>query len=246
MYPGFFSQIVAEKIGYYVYLYIDPRDNTIFYVGKGKGNRVFAHLYDVTESRKVQRIAAIRATGLEPKIEILVHGLQDEQTALRIEASIIDLIGLSQLTNRVRGYDSTILGRMELKELVSHYDRNPIQVEHRVILIRINQLYRYGMSEIALYEATRGVWKIGSRRQNAEFAFAVFRGIVREVYKITSWHPAGTTSYATRPQEHLTDKERWEFVGERANEEIRNRYIDKSVEAYLAPNSQNPIRYVNC
>ena len=30
-----FSPKIMEKLGYYVYLYIDPRDSTIFFVGKG-------------------------------------------------------------------------------------------------------------------------------------------------------------------------------------------------------------------
>jgi len=246
MQPTGFSQNVKEKLGYYVYLYLDPRDNSIFYIGKGTGDRAFAHLYDLSESAKVQRIAAIRAAGRQPEIEILVHGLQDEETALRIEASIIDLIGIGQLTNQVRGYESAALGRRSVALLVAQYDRTPAQIAHRVLLIRINQLYRYGMGEYALYEATRGVWKAGGRRGQAEYAFAVFRGIVREVYRISEWHPAGTTPYTTRPREDVAVPGRWEFEGAPASDEIRARYIDKSVEQYLAPNSQNPIRYVNC
>ena len=38
-----FSKELHPKIGHYVYLLIDPRDNSIFYVGKGQGDRVFAH-----------------------------------------------------------------------------------------------------------------------------------------------------------------------------------------------------------
>ncbi|CDF99459.1 Putative uncharacterized protein [Avibacterium paragallinarum JF4211] len=38
-----FSTGVIEKIGYYIYCLVDPRNQNIFYVGKGKGNRVFQH-----------------------------------------------------------------------------------------------------------------------------------------------------------------------------------------------------------
>ena len=29
---------MAEKLGYYVYLYVDPRDGKVFYIGKGWPN----------------------------------------------------------------------------------------------------------------------------------------------------------------------------------------------------------------
>ena len=35
---------VADRLGYYVYLYIDPRSDRPFYVGKGQGRRILAHL----------------------------------------------------------------------------------------------------------------------------------------------------------------------------------------------------------
>ena len=82
-----FSPNAIHHLGYYVYLYINPLDNTIFYVGKGRGNRAFAHLNDSSESQKATIIREIRERGEEPRVEILVHGLEDEVTALRIEAA---------------------------------------------------------------------------------------------------------------------------------------------------------------
>ncbi|MEN9412496.1 MAG: hypothetical protein RIQ92_933 [Actinomycetota bacterium] len=34
-----FTPIVEEKLHWYVYALIDPRDSRLFYIGKGKGNR---------------------------------------------------------------------------------------------------------------------------------------------------------------------------------------------------------------
>ena len=34
---------VAEQLKWYVYRLIDPRNGETFYVGKGRGNRIFAH-----------------------------------------------------------------------------------------------------------------------------------------------------------------------------------------------------------
>lgn len=39
-----FSNEVIEKLKYYVYRLVDPRNGHTFYVGKGKGNRLFAHV----------------------------------------------------------------------------------------------------------------------------------------------------------------------------------------------------------
>jgi hypothetical protein len=38
-----FSQAVIENLGYYVYYLKDPRDDKVFYLGKGVGNRLFNH-----------------------------------------------------------------------------------------------------------------------------------------------------------------------------------------------------------
>lgn len=245
MNPHSFSPFLAEKLGYYVYLYINPLDGQIFYVGKGKGGRCLAHLVDTSESQKVQTIHAIQAAGLQPQIEILVHGLTDEETALKIEAAVIDLIGKDALTNQVRGYESGIFGRMPLGELSAIYNQEAVRVDEPVLLIRVNQNYRYGMNEIQLYDFTRGVWKVGERRNKAQYAFCVFAGIVREVYKIDRWLPAGSTA-STRPPEEINRPGRWEFVGQVAEDAIRQKYLLKSVDAYFVRGSQNPITYVNC
>ena len=39
-----FPKNVIENLKNYVYIYSDPITEKIFYVGKGKGNRVFDHL----------------------------------------------------------------------------------------------------------------------------------------------------------------------------------------------------------
>lgn len=38
-----FSQKTKEELKYYVYALIDPRNNKIFYVGKGNSNRFFSY-----------------------------------------------------------------------------------------------------------------------------------------------------------------------------------------------------------
>jgi hypothetical protein len=243
--PSSIAPEVALHLGYYVYLYTDPRSGKPFYVGKGRGQRALSHLSAEGESRKVNLLRELKEQGLVPQIDILAHALPDEETALRIEASVIDLLGLDGLSNEVRGWRSIQLGRMSLKELVMYYAATPVDIDDPVLLIRINRLYRHGMLSLDLYEATRGVWKVGELRNEAKFAFALFEGVVREVYEIHSWHPAGTNHYVSRPKEDVAIPGRWEFVGKIASDEIRNKYVDHSVKKYLPAKAQNPIGYVN-
>jgi hypothetical protein len=241
------SQNMIERLNYYVYLYIDPRDDKIFYVGEGTGNRALSHLYDQTESKKVEKIREIIETGDKPRIEILRYGLS-QRMALNVEAAVIDVIGIDNLTNEKRGTD-TEHGRMGLELIEAIIDPIEDDIKEHVILIRVNQLYRYGMSDQELYDATRGIWDMADRKYNADYAFSVFMGIVMDVYKIKSWHRAGTTPYPTRPNMTRNNiaPERlgfWEFIREPVSDEIRNKYRMKSVKKYLS--SRNAFLYVNC
>ena len=105
-----FSDDVSEQLGSYVYLLIDPRDGDdgIFYVGKGKGDRVFHHVQgalanEETASDKLDRIREIQAAGCEVRHELLRFGLTD-RTPIEVEAAAIEFLGLDKLTNIVEGH----------------------------------------------------------------------------------------------------------------------------------------------
>lgn len=233
------TEDIARILKSYVYLYTDPRNGEVFYIGKGVGNRLFSHLDDKSDTEKVARIADIQRSGTQPQIDILRYGLTDSEASL-VEAAAIDLIGLSKLTNRISGHHEHSYGRISANELIMMLSAKPVQVRHKAILITINKLYRSNMTPLELLEATRGVWVISSRRYKAEYAMAVYQGIVREVYYIKKWHPAGTLDYQTRPLSDVQKEERWEFDGEVAYD-IRDEYVGY----FVGKGGQNPIRYVN-
>lgn len=226
-----FSNAVCERIGFYVYILKDPRNDTIFYVGKGKGNRIFQHvqcaLERETENDKYNLIREILKAGKEVEHFILRHGLE-EKLAFEIESTIIDLLGLENLTNSVKGHDTWERGLKTVDEVFQHYDAKAVTFDEPCIIININRLYTRGVSAQKLYDSTRASWIVGTKRDRAKYAIASYRGLVREVYEIEKWQPNG---------------DRWEFVGKVAEDKIRDKYLNQSLENYIKKGGQNPIRY---
>lgn len=136
-----FSQATIESIKSYVYALADSED-TIFYVGKGQGNRVFNHVEDVrrllaadptvplesiedddseTEgmSLKQQRIAEMLRAGSEPAMYIIREGLTDEQAFL-IEAVLISVLDWQLeggLTGQIAGHGAARFGLKTVQEV---------------------------------------------------------------------------------------------------------------------------------
>jgi hypothetical protein len=229
-----FSQSVCEKIGYYVYVLKDPRDSKIFYIGKGVGNRVFRHVFGVldnsNETDKLNLIREIINDDLEVQHYILRHSLTSEQ-ALEIESACIDLLGLQNLTNSVKGHNSWERGLKTVNEVIQYYDAKIVTISEPAIIITINKYYKRFMSEEDLYNITRISWRLANRRiKTIKYGIASYRGIVREVYEIEGWFKT-------------EDGKRWCFTGKIAEENIRNKYLNQSLENYIKKGSQNPIKY---
>ena len=189
-----FTPFVEEQLGYYVYLLSDPRNGEIFYVGKGLGNRVFAHTsdaldHDRADSDKLDRIRSIHAAGLEVRHELLRFGLT-ERAAFEVESAAIELLGLTELTNIVAGHHIGERGRMSTDEAISLFDAPRLETIHEpAVLIRIPNRWYPAMQAQDLYDATRGWWRLGPRHENATVAFAVSKGVIRAVYRIDRWRP---------------------------------------------------------
>ena len=246
------SNEFAETLGHYVYVYVDPRNNKPFYIGKGKGNRAIGHLQDTNDPNreKAKKLKEIRDAGKTPDIYLLRYGLTDAEARM-IEVAAIDLIGLKELTNKARGSGKG-LGLMRWRELSEIAGAKSIQManEPPVILININQNYRSDISDKALYEATRGIWVASIRRaRNVKYAIAVYQGIAKAVYEPREWAKAGkwAAEYETRPREDIdpayNDKlrKRIEFRGNCAPPEILKKYVGK----FVGKHGQNPIRYLD-
>ena len=229
-----FPQPVIEQLGFYVYLLRDPTNKEIFYVGKGKGNRVFEHvasaLNDGLDSEKLDRIRAIEETGRAVEHFILRHGLT-ESVAFEVEAAIIDFIGMPNLSNLQVGHYSSDFGIKTSEEIAAMYAAPSFETDEPVLLININKLFVREMTDTEIYDAMRKSWVVGPRKNKAKYAVATYRGLTREVYKINEWYQIGN---------------RWGFNGEIADENIRASLRYKSVAKLAKRGAVNPVRYINC
>ena len=227
---------MAEALGHYVYLLIDPRDRRVFYVGKGQGDRCLQHFLEDDDSDKVRRIREIEALGLDVGVELIRHGLASKEEAYLLEAVVIDALGKDTLTNIAPGHGSSVYGRATLEDLVSRYQPEEAEIRHKVVFLKLAQTYRKGMPANELYEAARGVWNFSPRYANDyDYAICVHEGLVVEVFRTHRWQKSDPANYPTRKDLVPSDFENTsEFVGEPAEPAVREHYIGKSVRTQFA------------
>ena len=244
-----FSPTTLEHLGHYVYALINPKNDKIFYVGKGQGNRVFDHaraalsIADITDNDKLEVIRNIIASGQEVKTLILRHGL-NEKEAFVAESVLIDLLTNSltaknikaEMTNKQAGHDMRELGIRTVEDVEAQYGNTPLDnVPDRLVIININKTY---IPKTNIYDATRGNWRLSkSRADKADYILSEYQGVVRAVFKMNEnkWQKytmADGKSY------------RYYFEGEEVNDpEILNRYMNKRI--VKKKGDSYPIHYQN-
>lgn len=90
---------------YYVYHLIDPRCGSVFYVGKGKRDRIDAHEREARAGIEHPKCSLIREIWQDGHqvTKVRVRTFADEQEAFNFEAAEVARIGLEKLTNLVAG-----------------------------------------------------------------------------------------------------------------------------------------------
>lgn len=236
-----FPPEVITKLKTYVYRLIDPRNGETFYVGKGKGNRVFSHIRAELEGdeidNKLKRIREIRLAGFEVGHVIHRHGM-DEKTALEVEAALID--AYPGLTNTVVGTGANDYGVMHAEEIIRRYCAEPAVFRHRALLISVNR----SAAERSLYDATRYAWKINIRKaRRAEVILATVQGLIVGAFVADDWLEATPANFPGLAGGDGAPG-RFGFVGAEAPDDIKNLYIGKRVpDSYRKRGAANPIKY---
>ena len=235
-----FSPEIAQSLQCYVYRLIDPRNGETFYVGKGKGNRVFAHcagelaFEGEDPEQKYKRIREIRTAGFEVAHIIHRHGM-DEQAALEVEGALID--AYPGLTNKIDGFQNEERGVMHAREIIEIYAAKEAQFTHNALLISINRT----ATTLDLYNATRHAWKIDPKKaRKADVILATEHGLIVEAFIAEKWLEATVENFPGFPAR----PGRWGFVGHLAPTDLAEQYKRKRVpNSMRKKGSANPIRY---
>lgn len=255
-----FSVGTSEQLQDYIYRYEDPQTNLVFYVGRGKGNRVFSHLFEAdanVSGPKTDKIRQIWNAGNDVNIVIHRHGLSEEQ-AILAEQVLIDAYpsalrdrecdGGEGLTNKVRGTGAEF-GSENVFSLNQRYSAEAATVDFPCLVVFLT----YGWAESKpnrdkgadqkhLYEKTRGNWAgiNPTKYPNVHYAIAVANGIIRQVYKIdpNSWKSSDRTLDGMPIPSRMR---RWNFEGRVADDKAN--LIGKLSPIVRQKGSQRPVRW---
>lgn len=233
-----FPPEVAAQLKTYVYRLIDPRNGETFYIGKGRGDRVFSHIRAEIESDdpndKLKRIREIRVAGFDVAHVIHRHGM-DDKAAFDVEAALID--AYPGLTNVAGGVGNNDFGAMHAKEIITRYSAELATFPHKAVLINVNR----SATETSLYEATRFAWKIDiTKAEKAEVVLAIRQGLIVEAFIPQRWMAATSVNFPGR--DNVLG--RYGFEGDVASPEVRNLYVGKRIpDEYRKRGAANPIKY---
>lgn len=259
-----FSEKAVEQLnGFYVYALIDPRNNQVFYIGKGIGNRVFSHEIESgkspkSEKAKLKRIQEIEAAGFDVK-RVIVNWSMTESEAFAAEAALINMfsfLSADMLTNAVAGHhvhEAMTVEDFDLLYGAEHLKQEDIQ--HSIMVIKINKLYRKGMNPKELYDIVRGNWRasmVSIQKRNVEYVFGVYNQLIVAVYKPDEWHYVHDRIDV--PQIDDLDEETLERGKDRVYfvcqdyehlDEKQQFYLHKSIaDLKVNQSCQNPITYL--
>jgi hypothetical protein len=189
----------------------------------------------------LEKIREVESGGRPVRIDILRHGLSADE-ALLVEAAAHDALGLAGVPQLGSQRHPT----EEVNSLLAK--RAKFKRSHQVVLLRVGARGTDGS-----YESARHGWRIGKRwidtdsPRSPEWAVIVVGQLVTGVHRIERWEPApirGRSRHAASGSVARSTY-RYSFAGP-ADPELEERYVGKSVAAYLGGGVPSPVTYVWC
>jgi uncharacterized protein len=238
-----FAPGVEAALSSYVYLLVDPRDDTPFFVGRGRGDRCFRQLASArredplasTSDRRRrfptgETIRGIESSGDPVVVEILRHGLSPSEAAA-VEVAVADALGIPS--------GSKLDPQRQTVPEINAALATPVRFKrsHQVVVRRAD-----GDGHPPSYEMVRHGWAIDpvwtdlTSPKSPQWAVAAVDGLVSAVYRIEGWEPASDPDSG------------FSLVG-RPDPVLEARYRGRSVSSYPVEAShlgERALAYVGC
>jgi uncharacterized protein len=247
-----FAPGVSEQLGNYVYA-LCRADGSLFYIGRGVGNRVFQHarealklnLEGISPSRKHQALLDQLTEGTHGHAYIVKHGLT-ECEACALEAIIIAFASAvlqnclfepsKHLTNVIGGSHADGL-MIPVEDMDERYGAEYAEFgDHRLLLLSFNTEYRPELRPTYRRQAHlhfTHCWVLNERAANrVDYVVAVAKGVVRSVCRASRWFTA------------KRDNGRLGLAFEgMVDEELSERWVGKRLPAGCRFAPGQPVRY---
>ena len=250
------------ELKYYVYALADPRGEKeqVFYVGKGKGTRMYAHIMEAFSkenlsnndlSEKVDIIQQIHKSGHKVEMYIVHFGLSEE-AALLVESVMIDVFNnfksidtqsIRDLTTKQSGVDSrhgfcnitTLIRTLKATEPIC------VQGDEKVLVLKIVEPLT---EDNEIYERVRKYWRVNLERANKmTYVAACNNGVIIGLYQPKQSENGKHGGWRRFDNPGDRNHKRCYFEGESVkDEEVRCRYIDHIIETKKG--ASNPVRYI--
>ena len=177
-----------------------------------------------------------------------------DEVAFEVESALIDLANRTgaNLTNEVTGHNSIENGMMSADDVMRKYNAQPLnELLHNVAIININKKYKLVRDEALqvntnfsgkdlIYESVKQAWVMGKRREEVEYVLAEYKGIIVEIYEVIEVSNNGQSEKWFSVPGY---KNRWGFHGRRAEEQVRDNYLNKSIAHHKKRGAANPVKY---
>lgn len=224
---------------YYVYQLIDPRNNTPFYIGEGKGDRARSHLNFTSGCKNPHKdrvIRKIQSLGLEVIVDIVEKHLTKEQSILS-EERLIEQIGLDNLTNICANANPPILRGEEN----GFYGKTHIE-ETKKILGNVNRGkdLKSDKGKNSIRQSMIDRWKNPKKRENQINALKSRRGEKRSKEAIESYKKS-----AVERNTKMTPKQRSER-SKKGAETKSIKYAGMKRKLYIDEFGKKRFKYIPC
>ena len=144
-----YSTLDLENFVYYTYVLIDPRDDSPFYVRKGKGGRVQDHLRGHSHNKFVKnKIKKILSLGLEVKVKYLREGVNE------LQAFMTEVLNTFILGNKFELCNIMLPGPFGNSSGFKHSEETIEKIRSSSLNRRPSEEVRTKLRYYALYERT--------------------------------------------------------------------------------------------